>query len=91
MISESQIAAIAQESKDLSPNGYGLQLAVMPNGSTSLQPSQNSLICFTDNSTGERTYPLCWISAPETRTGVEEMIREAEGEAALPWNRLGPA
>jgi hypothetical protein len=81
MISKQQIAKIAHESNDLSPDGYGFQLAVMPDGRTSLQPNRQSLICFTSPD-GGREYPLCWIEQPSTRAEVEEIVRDAEKLAA---------
>lgn len=77
MITKSQIAKIARETKSLHSEGLGNQLAIFADGSISEQSSRQSLTCFL-HSDGSRTYPLCWISTPQTRRSTEEIIRYAE-------------
>lgn len=79
-ISNKQIAVIAKESKQLSRNGCGIQLAIFADGSTSFQPSRQSLTCFIADD-GSRTYPLCWLSFPQPIAGVRDIVRQAEQDA----------
>ena len=81
MITKEQIAAIALESKGLDPNGNAVQLAVMEDGTTSLQPSRDYQLRW-EIAPGEFISPLCWFSWPMTEEEVEEIIRSAEEQAA---------
>lgn len=79
-ITNKQIAAIARESKELSSNGLGNQLAIFADGHTSMQPSRQFMALVGYD--GTRIYPLCWLGFPQTRKAVEQIVRMAELEEA---------